>query len=158
MEIQQNEKESLAAYIHCLKREASRCKFDNDAATIRILIKGLKNVHTLATRVYEEVPQSLADAIKEVEKLQVAQQLTSTLLPLSSVNTMSSDEDKCFQCQELGHMACYYPHIRCFDCNDYGHIAADCPDKILPSGIPARHRDNNSNTRQCDRSTSQNNH
>ena len=44
-------------------------------------IEGLKNVHTLATRVYEKGPQSLADAIKEVEKLQAAQQLTSTLLP-----------------------------------------------------------------------------
>ena len=147
MEIQQKEKESLAAYIHHFKREASRCKFENDATSIRIFIKELKNAHTLATRVYEKGPQSLADAIKEVEKLQAAQQLTSTLLPSSSVNTMSSDEDKCFQCQESGHMACYCPHIRCFDCNDYGHIAADCQDKIPPSGTPARHRDKNSNTR-----------
>ena len=44
MEIQQKEKESLAAYIHHFKREASRCKFDNDVATIIIFIKGLKNV------------------------------------------------------------------------------------------------------------------
>ena len=42
MEIQEKEKESLAAYIHCFKREATRCKFDNDAATIRIFIIGLK--------------------------------------------------------------------------------------------------------------------
>ena len=137
MDIQQKEKESLAAYIHHFKREASRCKFDNDATTIRIFIKGLKNAHTLATRVYEKGPQSLADAIREVEKLQAAQQLTSTLLPPSSVNIMSSDDDKCFQCQETGHMACYCPCIRCFDCDDYGHVAADCPNKILPSGIPA---------------------
>ena len=67
MEIQQKEKESLAAYIHHFKREASRCKFDNDTATIRIFIKGLKTAHTLAIRVYEKGPQSLADAIKEVE-------------------------------------------------------------------------------------------
>ena len=67
MEIQQKEKESLAAYIHHFKRKASRCKFDNDAATIRIFIKGLKNAHTLAAMVYEKGPQSLADAIKEVE-------------------------------------------------------------------------------------------
>ena len=89
MDIQQKEKESLAAYIHCFKREASRCKFDNDATTIRIFIKRLKNAHALATRVYEKGPQSLADAINEVEKLQAAQQLTSTLLPPSSVNVMS---------------------------------------------------------------------
>ena len=34
MEIQQKEKESLAACRHHFKREASRCKFNNDAATI----------------------------------------------------------------------------------------------------------------------------
>ena len=147
MEIQQKEKESLAAYIHCFKREASRCKFNNDAATIQVFIKGLRNAHTLAIRVYEKGPQSLADAIKEVEKLQAAQQLTSTILPSSSVNTMSSDDDKCFQCQEVGHMACHCPHIKHFDCDEYGHVAADCPDKIPPSGIPARHRNNSSNTR-----------
>ena len=105
MEIQQKGKESLVAYIHHFKREASRCNFNNDAATIRIFIKGLKNTHPLATRVYEKGPQCLADAIKEVEKLQVAQQLTATLLPSSLVNTMSSDDDKCFQCQESGHIA-----------------------------------------------------
>ena len=113
MDIQQKEKESLAAYIHCFKREASRYKFDNEATTIRIFRKGLKNAHTLATRVYEKGPQTLADAIREVEKLQAAQQLTSTLLPSSSVNTMSSNDNKCLQCQEMGHMACYCPCIRC---------------------------------------------
>ena len=158
MDIQQKEKESLSAYIHHFKREASRCKFDNDAATIRIFIKGLKNAHTLATKVYEKGPQSLTDAIREGEKLLAAQQLMSTLLPSSSVNTMSSNDNKCFQCQEMGHMACYCPHIRCFDCNDYGHVTADCPNKIPPSGIPVRHRDNSSHTRRCDRSTPQNNH
>ena len=45
MNIQQTEKESLAAYIHHFKWEASRCKFDNDATTIRIFIKGSK-MHT----------------------------------------------------------------------------------------------------------------
>ena len=67
MEIQQKEKASLAAYIHHFKREASRRKFNNDVATIRIFIKGLENAHTLATGIYEKGPQSLADAIKEVE-------------------------------------------------------------------------------------------
>ena len=158
MEIQQKEKEFLAAYIHHFKREASRCKFDNDAATIRIFIKGLRNVHTLATRVYKKGPQSLAAAIKEVEKLQAAQQLTATLLPSSSVNIMSSDDDKCFQCQESRHMACHCPHIKCFDCDEYGHVAADCPDKIPPSGTPLRHRNTHSNARHHNRSTSHHDH
>ena len=154
MDIQQTEKESLAAYVHQFKQEANRCKFDNDTATIRIFLKGLKNAHNLATKVYEKGPQSLADTIKEVEKLQAAQQLTSTLLLPLLVNTMSSDNDKCFQCQETGHMACYCPHIICFDCDNYGHITVDCPDKIPPSGTPAQCRDNT--TSRHDRSTSQN--
>ena len=137
MDIQQTDKESLATYVHRFKWEANRCKFDNDAATIRIFLKGLKNVHTIATKVYEKGPQTLSKAIKEVEKLQTAQQITSSLLPMSSVNTMSSDNDRCFQCKEVSHMACYCPHIRCYDCDNYGHVAMDCPDKILPSGTPA---------------------
>ena len=79
-----------------LNRKASRCKFNNDATTIRIFLKGLKNAHTIATKVYEKGPQTSAEAIKEVENLQAAQQITSTLLPTSSVNTMSSDNDRLF--------------------------------------------------------------
>ena len=123
-------------------------------------MKGLINAHTLAIKVYEKGPQSLADTIREVEKLQAAQQLT---LPPSSVNTMSSDDNKCFQCQETGHMACYCPHIRCFDCDNYGHVTADCPncpDEIPPSGIPARCRDNNTSRhyRSTSRSNNHNRH
>ena len=73
MEIQQNDKESLAAYIHRFKWEAKRCSFHNDAATIQIFIKGLKNAHTLASHVYKKGPQIPADAISEVEKLQATQ-------------------------------------------------------------------------------------
>ena len=58
MDIQQKDKESLAAYIHRFKREAKRCNFTNNAATIRIFVKGLKNVHTLAACVYEKGPQT----------------------------------------------------------------------------------------------------
>ena len=143
MDIQQTDKESLATYVHRFKWEASRCKFDNDATTIRIFLKGLKNVHTIATKVYEKGHQTLTEAIKEVEKLQAAQQITSSLLPTSSVNTMSSNNDRCFQCQEIGHMARYCPHIQCYDCDNYGHVAMDCPDKILPSGTPPHHRTDN---------------
>ena len=130
MEIQQNNKDSLASYIHIFKWEAKRCNFHNNAATIWTFIKGLKNTHTLASHVYEKGPQTLVDAISEVEKLQAAQQLTATLLPSSTVNVMSSKDDKFFQCQESGHMAHHCPHIWCLDWDEYGHVAADCPDKI----------------------------
>ena len=133
MDIQQTDKESLATYVHRFKWEANRCKFNNDTATIRIFLKGLKNAHTIATKVYEKGPQTLSEAIREVKKPQAAQQITSSLLPTSSVNTMSSDNDRCFQCQEVSHMARYCPHIQCYDCDNYRHVAMDCPDKI-PSG------------------------
>ena len=97
----------LATYVHRFKWGASRCKFNNNAATIRIFLKGLKNAHTIVTKVYKKGPQNLADSIKEVEKLQATQQITFTLLPTSLVNTMSSDNDRCFQCQETSHMAHY---------------------------------------------------
>ena len=126
MDIQQTDRESLATYVHRFKWEASRCKFKNDTTSIRIFLKGLKNAHIIVTKVYEKGPQNLPEAIKEVEKLQATQQITSTLLPTSSVNTMSSDNNRCFQCQETSHMACYCPHIRCFDCDKYGHVAMDC--------------------------------
>ena len=42
MEIYQKEKESFVACIHHFKREAKRCNFTNNAATIRIFVKGLK--------------------------------------------------------------------------------------------------------------------
>ena len=145
MDIQQTDKESLATYVHRFKREANRCKFNNDVATIRIFLKGLKNVHTIAMKVYEKGPQTLTEAIREVEKLQAAQQLTSSLLPTSSVNVMTTDQEKCFQCQEVGHMARYCPHIKCYDCDNYGHVAMDCPDKILPSGMPVCCRPGHSN-------------
>ena len=53
--------------------------FTNNAATIGIFVERLKNVHTLATWIYEKGPQTLADAIAEVKKLQATQQLTAIL-------------------------------------------------------------------------------
>ena len=120
MDIQQKDKESLTAYIHRFTREAKRCNFTYKAATIRIFLKGLKNAHTLAAHVYEKGLQTQADAISEVEKLQSVQQLTAPLLPSSTVNVMSIEEDPCFQCQELGHMTCHCPNVQCFECNEYG--------------------------------------
>ena len=54
MDIQQKDNESLVAYIHRFKRKVKRCNFTNNAATIRIFIKGLKNAHTLAAHIYEK--------------------------------------------------------------------------------------------------------
>ena len=55
MEIQQKEKESLAAYIHHFKREAKKCNFTNNTATIRICIKGLEDAQSLAAHIYKKL-------------------------------------------------------------------------------------------------------
>ena len=87
-------------YIHQSKTEAKKCNFTNNATTIKIFIKGLKNAHSLATHIYEKGPQTLTDAISEVEKLNAVQQLTAMIIPPSTVKMMSNEEDCCFQCQE----------------------------------------------------------
>ena len=69
----------------------------------------------LAAQVYEKSPQTLADAISKVEKLQVAQQLAATLIPSSTVNVMSHEEDQCFQCQESGHTAWHCPNVMLYN-------------------------------------------
>ena len=103
-------------------------------------------------------PQTLADTIRKVEKLQAVQQLTVTLLPSSTVNVMSNKEDQSFQCQELGQITHHCPNVHCFGCDEYGHIVAHCPDRIPPSGKPAHHHRQNSRTRHCTRSTSRCHH
>ena len=156
MDIQQKDNESLAAYIHRFKREAKKCNLTNNAATIRIFIKGLKNTHILAACIYDKGSQTLTDTISEVEKLQAAQQLTATLLPFSTVNVMTNEGDQCFQCQELGHIAHNCPNMCCFECYEYGHIAADCLDKMPPSGTPVHQK--RWHTRHHTRSTSRHHH
>ena len=104
MYIQQWEKESLTAYIHRFETEAKRCNFTNDAAPIRIFVKGLKNALSLAIHIYKKGLQMLTDTISEVEKLNATQQLTAMIIPPSTVNVMSNEEECCFQCQEPVHI------------------------------------------------------
>ena len=157
MEIQW-EKESLESYIHHFKRKAKWCNFTNSAATIRIFIKGLKDIHTIASSVYEKAPQTLTDAISKAEKLQATQQLTTTLLPMCTVNVMFHEDDRCFQYQESGHIVCHCPNVCCFKYSEYGHIMMDCPDQIPPSGTLAHHHRKESNIRHCTRSPSKHHH
>ena len=145
-------------YIHCFKTEARRYNFTNDAATIRIFIKGLKNAHNLATCIYEKGPQTLTDAISEVEKLNSVQQLQAMIIPSSIINMMSNEEDHCFQCQQQGHITCHCPNIRCFKCDEYGHIVMDCPHRIPPSGTPASHHQHRPHRSHHARSSSRPHH
>ena len=122
-----------------VQTEAKKFNFTNDVATIRIFIKGLRNGNSLATHIYEKGPQTLNNAISKVEKLNAVQQLTATITPPSTNNMMTNNGDRCFQCQEHGHIARHCPNIRCFECDEYGQIIRDCPHKIPPLGIPSKH-------------------
>ena len=76
-----------------VQMEAKCCNFTNDTATIMIFVKGLRNAHSLAVRIYEKDPHILKDSITEVEKLNAAQQLTTTIIPSLLVNMMSNKDD-----------------------------------------------------------------
>ena len=69
MDIQQQEKESLAASVHWFKTKAKRCNFINDNVTIMICVKGLKSGHNLATCIYKRGPQTLTDASQKWRSL-----------------------------------------------------------------------------------------
>ena len=61
------------------------------------------------------------------------------IIPPSTVNIMSNEEECCFQCQEPGDITWHFPHIRCYECDKFGLIIMDCPHRIPPSGTPATH-------------------
>ena len=107
-------------------------------ATIRIFTKGLKNAHSLSTHIYENGLQTLNDAISEVEKLSVIQQLTATITPPSMVNMMTNNDDRCVQCQEHGHIARHCPSIRYFECDEYSYVVMKYPHKIPPLWNPSK--------------------
>ena len=96
--------------------------------------------------------------MSEVEKLQATQKQTATLIPSSTVNVMSHEEDHCFQCQESGHIAQYHPNIHCFECDEYEHIVVNCLHWIPPSGTSAHHHRLKSHNKHCTRSTSHHHH
>ena len=101
MEIQQQGKESLTAYVHQFKTEDQLHLLD---ATSQMMLlpseSSSKYAHNLATCIYEKGPQMLIDAILEVEKLNAVQQLTAMIITPSTVNMESREEDHCFQHQE----------------------------------------------------------
>ena len=66
MEIHQNDKETLSAYIHHFKTEAKQCAFDNDTVAICIFVKGLTDAPAIVSKIYEKDPQTLAEVIRLV--------------------------------------------------------------------------------------------
>ena len=153
MEIQQEGKESLTAYFYHFKREAKRCNFTNNAATIRIFVKELKNAHN--SQIYEKGPQNLADAISEVEKFQAAQNLQPHWHHPQQWISCLTRKITVFSARNIAH---YCPNVQCFECDEYGHIVVDCPHRIPPSGTPGHHHRPQSQNSHHNRSTSHHHH
>ena len=77
MQIQQKDNETLAAYIHHFKIAAKQCTFDNDTVAIHVFVQGLWDALSIAPKIYEKDPQTLAEVIRLVEKLSAAQKTNS---------------------------------------------------------------------------------
>ena len=85
MKIQQKDNKTMAAYIHHFKTPVKQCAFDNETVAICIFVKSLRDTCTIASKIYEKEPQTLAEVIKLVEKLSTSLQLTATLTLLQSI-------------------------------------------------------------------------
>ena len=116
---------------------AKWCAFDNDTVAIQIFVKDLRDASTIASKIYENDPQSLAEVIRLVEKLSAAHQLIATLTP-STVSMMSGDY-KCFVCGWTGHFDHHCPDAHCYGCDELCHFTQDCPHKFPPSGTQCHH-------------------
>ena len=57
MEMQQEDDETIAAYVHGFKTAAKASAFANDTVAIYIFVKGLWDVHTTAAKIYKKDPK-----------------------------------------------------------------------------------------------------
>ena len=117
-------------------------------------VQGLRNAHSLAARNLGETSTNAKGCHYWGRETQHS---TTTYcnhpFPSSTVNMMSNKDDQCFQCQEPGHITQHCPHIRCHEKRIRTYSPWDCPNRILPSGIPAQHHKahRNCNTRSNSR-------
>ena len=126
MKIQQRDNETLAACVHHFKMEAKRVT-STVTLPLCIFVKGLWDAHNIAAKVCEKDPQTLSVVIKPVEKLNMAEQVTTTLSP-PMVNMMSND-NRYFVCGKAGNIGHYCPSVQCYNCDGLGDFTKDCPEK-----------------------------
>ena len=152
MEIQQEDSETLTAYIHRFKKEVKHCDFDSHPAKIRTFLKGLITSSKIVWGVYEKGPETIKDAISIVEKISSAQHIAASFSQNHQISMMkrgSTDHhtlsQDCSNCGQTGHPWFTCPHIICDRCNQCGHIYRHCWDRIPPSGTasPSKGRHNN---------------
>ena len=153
MEIQQEDSETLTAYIHRFKKEAKHCDFDSHPAKIRIFLKGLINSSKIAPSVYEKGPTTIEDTISIVEKISSAQHIAASFSQNHQISMMKRGcneqhtpehhhapthrqpiNQDCSNCGQIGHPWFTCPLIICDGCNQRGHIYRHCWERIPPSG------------------------
>ena len=96
MEIQQKDIEALTAYIRHSKTAAKQCTFDSDTAQSEFSLKDFEMQTMPQLKFTKKDPQTLAEVIRLVEKLNAAQQITAMLTPCM-VSKMFKD-DRYFVC------------------------------------------------------------
>ena len=138
MEIQQNDKDTLASYIHYFKIAAKKCAFDNDIVVICSFVKGLRDAPSIASKLYERTPKLWLMSSDLLRCSVQHTQLTATLTP--SAVSMMSGNNRCFVCEWTDQFGCHFLDVQCYCCVKFGHFAEDCPHKIPPSGTLCHHR------------------
>ena len=110
MEIQQEDSETLTAYIHRFKKEAKHCNFNSHPAKIRIFLKGLINSSRIAPSVYEKGPTTIEGTIGIVEKISSAQRIAASFSQNHQISMMKrgpndhhTPNQDCSNCGQLGH-------------------------------------------------------
>ena len=72
MEIQQKDNVTFAGYIHHFKMQLSNVLLTMTLWQFKIFVKGLWDAHTTTAKIDRKDPQTLAESIRLVEKLNAA--------------------------------------------------------------------------------------
>ena len=126
--------EAHSVHIHHYKTAAKQFPFNNDTVAIHIFTKEHWDAPTIAAKIYEKDPQTLAEVIRQAEKLNAVHQLTATLTP--SLVSMMSGVDRYFVCGQIDHFGYHCLDAQYYGCDEFSHFARDFPNKIPPSGTP----------------------
>ena len=143
MDIQQKEKESLAAYIHHFVHGKLA------DVNLIMMLHNYQNFYKRAQKCTHPSNQDLWEGTTKPGRHHKGGWKTSSC-PTINIYLITTIIGKyhvqvmminAFNAKKLSTWHAIAPHIRCFYCDNYCHVTADCPNKIPPSGIPTQSRE-----------------